>query len=160
MYLDPADVYNVPRIILGSHQIGLQKLWPRLVQPGWKILEVGAGQGFHTLSLALLTGPTGRVLAWEPYAAWRAVIHDNVAAHRMERIVSILAEEPMPLTPEPDLIVIPSEAAGTNRRAILAALVNQGMHICRVDGRGELLPRHADECDGEFLATRQPITPC
>jgi FkbM family methyltransferase len=38
----------------------------RLVAPGSLVLDIGANIGAHTLSLARLVGPAGRVLAFEP----------------------------------------------------------------------------------------------
>ena len=38
----------------------------RLVKPGALVLDIGANIGAHTLSLANLVGPAGRVLAFEP----------------------------------------------------------------------------------------------
>jgi FkbM family methyltransferase len=38
----------------------------RLVKPGSLVLDIGANIGAHTLSLARLVGPSGRVLAFEP----------------------------------------------------------------------------------------------
>jgi FkbM family methyltransferase len=38
----------------------------RLVKPGSLVLDIGANIGAHTLSLAQLVGPAGRVLAFEP----------------------------------------------------------------------------------------------
>jgi FkbM family methyltransferase len=38
----------------------------RLVAPGSLVLDIGANIGAHTLSLASLVGPAGRVLAFEP----------------------------------------------------------------------------------------------
>ena len=38
----------------------------RLVSPGSLVLDIGANIGAHTLHLASLVGPTGRVMAFEP----------------------------------------------------------------------------------------------
>lgn len=38
----------------------------RYVQPGWTVLDIGANIGAHALPLTKLTGPTGRVFAFEP----------------------------------------------------------------------------------------------
>jgi FkbM family methyltransferase len=40
--------------------------WPRLVNPGATIVDVGANVGFHALHAAVLAGPRGRVVAVEP----------------------------------------------------------------------------------------------
>src|SRR5258708_21501632 len=38
----------------------------RLVSPGSLVLDIGANIGAHTLDLAQLVGPNGRVIAFEP----------------------------------------------------------------------------------------------
>jgi FkbM family methyltransferase len=41
----------------------------RVVSPGMVVLDVGANMGLHTVLLASLVGPTGRVFVFEPNAA-------------------------------------------------------------------------------------------
>lgn len=36
------------------------------IEPGWAVVDVGANLGYYTLLAALLTGPEGRVYAFEP----------------------------------------------------------------------------------------------
>ena len=58
----------------------------KLVSPGSLVLDIGANIGAHTLHLAKLAGPTGRVMAFEPtdfafrklsVEAMRAVVRDQ-----------------------------------------------------------------------------------
>ena len=42
------------------------KFLRRLLQPGQKVIDVGANYGVYTLSMAQTVGPTGRVWAFEP----------------------------------------------------------------------------------------------
>jgi hypothetical protein len=65
----------------------------RFLRPGSFAVEVGAGEGFHTLSLAALVGPAGRVVAVESGPARRALLRDNLAAHGLEGVVTLLEEE-------------------------------------------------------------------
>ena len=58
----------------------------RLVQPGDTVLDVGANIGFHTVVLSRLVGSSGRVIAFEPTAHYRAVLERNVAANRLANV--------------------------------------------------------------------------
>lgn len=41
-------------------------LWRDLIQPGMRVLDIGAGAGWYSLSAALRVGPEGQVLAVDP----------------------------------------------------------------------------------------------
>lgn len=51
---------------LGSYEFSKQRLFARIVQPGWTVFDVGAHVGFYTLLSSILVGPEGAVLAFEP----------------------------------------------------------------------------------------------
>jgi FkbM family methyltransferase len=51
---------------LGHYETEKQAAIRRLVGPGMKIFDIGANAGFYTLAFSRLTGPTGRVWAFEP----------------------------------------------------------------------------------------------
>ena len=44
-----------------------QRAFKALLGPGDAVIDIGANWGLHTLYLSRLVGPTGRVLAFEPY---------------------------------------------------------------------------------------------
>ncbi len=52
--------------LLGSFEPSTRKALKRLVKPGSNVLDIGANIGAHTLGLARLVGPTGKVVACEP----------------------------------------------------------------------------------------------
>lgn len=70
---DPKWLYHSVLIVLDEDKginIGDPSLWARLlvrtdIQPGARILQVGAGVGYYTAILSKLAGPTGRVTAYE-----------------------------------------------------------------------------------------------
>jgi protein-L-isoaspartate O-methyltransferase len=45
-----------------------EALMRRYVRPGMNVLDLGANIGYHTLSMASMVGPNGRVTAFEPDA--------------------------------------------------------------------------------------------
>ncbi len=52
--------------ILGGFELRTLRLYRSLVRPGDTVLDIGANIGAHTLPLAQLVGPSGRVVAFEP----------------------------------------------------------------------------------------------
>jgi FkbM family methyltransferase len=52
---------------LGTYETEKQRAIRRDVRPGMVAYDLGAQAGFYTLMLSRLVGPTGRVIAFEPY---------------------------------------------------------------------------------------------
>ena len=61
------------------------------VRPGHCCVDVGAHVGFYALQMALWSAPDGRVIAFEPNPAARAVLAANVALNRLSARVTIEA---------------------------------------------------------------------
>jgi hypothetical protein len=121
MYLHAEDVELTPRLLLGQWGGALQALWPRIVRPGWAVIEARANQGFHTLTLAQLVGPAGRVVAFEPDPLYGPVLSQNLRAHRLDDRVTAHAR-PFDLTAalaasgrRPDLVCLDALDLGTIR---------------------------------------------
>jgi FkbM family methyltransferase len=75
-----------------------------LVFPGTTVLDIGANIGAHTLPLAELVGPSGKVIAIEP-TAWavkrlkvNAALNPNLASHIMVRQAMLVDRADAPLT--------------------------------------------------------------
>ena len=51
---------------LGSYELEKQRCLAKLVKPGMVVYDIGAHVGFYTLYFATLTGPSGKVYAFEP----------------------------------------------------------------------------------------------
>ena len=96
-YLDARDLRQTPYIVAGRFEPAVARALERLVRPGAAVVEVGAGQGYHTLSLADLAGPGGRVVALEPDPAAFAVLNDNLTAHQLGHRVTALPSGPAAL---------------------------------------------------------------
>ena len=80
MLVNGNDLRDTPRILLGQYQPGVRKAIQQLAQPGGTFVDLCAGQGYHTLSLAVLAGRQGRVFAVETDSEAANILHDNLIA--------------------------------------------------------------------------------
>ncbi len=92
IYLDGADLSITPRVISYCYERHVSKALESLVVPGFVVVECGANQGFHTLSMASMVGPKGRILALEPDPRNLSVLRDNITSHYMDHIVTVIAK--------------------------------------------------------------------
>ncbi|MBZ5566485.1 MAG: FkbM family methyltransferase [Acidobacteriia bacterium] len=60
------DALTSQQILRGCYEPYMQAAFTRYVRPGGAVYDVGAHAGFHSLFCALLAGPAGRVIAFEP----------------------------------------------------------------------------------------------
>ncbi|HEV7222193.1 MAG TPA: FkbM family methyltransferase, partial [Pirellulales bacterium] len=58
-----------------------------LVKPGQTALDVGANIGAHTVALARLVGPTGKVVAFEPQRIAYYSLCGNVVQNNLDQVV-------------------------------------------------------------------------
>ena len=59
----------------------------RLLNPGEKVIDIGANYGIYTLSMAKAVGPTGFVWAFEPATNCAALVAQGAAANDFDHIV-------------------------------------------------------------------------
>lgn len=71
---------------LGTYEPELQAAIRRWVQPGQVLYDVGANIGYVSLLLARQTGPTGKVLAFEPLPANIERIQQNITLNHLNSI--------------------------------------------------------------------------
>ena len=64
--LDLREGIDFSIFLLGAFEPSTVRAYSRLVSPGATIVDIGANVGAHTLFLARLCGPSGRVVAFEP----------------------------------------------------------------------------------------------
>jgi FkbM family methyltransferase len=62
------------------------KLFAQICVPGGVVIEVGANIGAHTVGLARLVGPQGRVLAFEPQRLPFQTLCANIALNSLENV--------------------------------------------------------------------------
>jgi FkbM family methyltransferase len=63
------------------------KFLRRLLQPGQKIIDIGANYGVYTLSMAKTVGPTGRVWAFEPASTTARLLAESIQANGFSQVV-------------------------------------------------------------------------
>jgi FkbM family methyltransferase len=64
--LDLSQAIDLTIFVLGRFEPSTVAAFRRYVKPGATVLDIGANIGAHTLQLARLVGPNGRVLSFEP----------------------------------------------------------------------------------------------
>jgi FkbM family methyltransferase len=77
--LDLCEGIDLAIYLLGAFEPSTCRALAAHVKPGMTVLDVGANIGSHTLHLARLVGPTGRVYAFEPTAFAYAKLLRNLA---------------------------------------------------------------------------------
>ncbi len=70
----------------GEFSEGEANLFRQVVKPGQVVVEVGANIGAHTVLLAMLTGPEGRVHAFEPQRLVFQVLAGNIAINNLNNV--------------------------------------------------------------------------
>jgi len=70
----------------GEYSEGECEVFRQLVRPGWTLLELGANIGAHTVCLAKLVGPRGRVIAFEPQRVVFQTLCANVALNDFQNV--------------------------------------------------------------------------
>src|SRR5260370_10696233 len=70
----------------GEYSEGEVDTFAQFLKPGMTAVEVGANIGSHTVALANMVGPAGRVLAFEPQRAIFQVLCANIALNALEQV--------------------------------------------------------------------------
>jgi len=63
------------------------KFLRRLLQPGQKVIDIGANYGVYALSMAQTVGAAGRVWAFEPASSTASLLAQSVAANGLSHVV-------------------------------------------------------------------------
>jgi hypothetical protein len=92
--LDANDLRETPRILANRFEPGVPAVLQQLLRPGQTCLDLGAGCGFHTLTLAHAVGEGGSVFAYEPDPAKAALLRDNLAANDLTVRARVLESLP------------------------------------------------------------------
>ncbi|MGH8442638.1 MAG: FkbM family methyltransferase [Nevskiaceae bacterium] len=79
---DPAKTIGRSISTTGLYDLAVSEALARLITPGDTVVDAGANVGYMTVLAGMVTGPTGRVLAFEPHPELFGVLERNVAAAR------------------------------------------------------------------------------
>lgn len=83
LFVDANDLHHTPRILLNDYEVHVTEALRRIVRPGDNCVDVGAGIGYHTLTMAAAAGGDGRVLAVELEEQRATLLHDNLTANEL-----------------------------------------------------------------------------
>ena len=65
------------------------KFLRNLIQPGQKVIDIGANYGLYTLAMAKLVGPTGCVWAFEPASSTANLLATSIATNSFNHVVLV-----------------------------------------------------------------------
>lgn len=91
--------HDYPGAILGTTERPLLRWFDANVKPGETWLDVGAHYGYTAIALARLTGPSGRVYAFEPVVATAGCLARTRELNRLDQLTVVplaLDERPGP----------------------------------------------------------------
>jgi FkbM family methyltransferase len=91
MLFNVHDVYIGRSLDLyGEFSEGELDVFRQIVRPGWTVLELGANIGTHTVALAKIVGPAGRVVAFEPQRIVFQTLCANIALNNLLNVDCLL----------------------------------------------------------------------
>ena len=76
-------------IEVGELESGTRHLIERLLRPGDVFVDVGANIGMHTIAAARVVGPSGRVIAFEPYGPTMRLLEKSVWLNGLADVVQL-----------------------------------------------------------------------
>lgn len=88
----PDSLNLITRYVLIEQQDWFEdeiKFLRRLLQPGQRVIDVGANYGVYTLSMAKTIGPTGSVWAFEPASSTAALLAEGIASNQFSQVVLV-----------------------------------------------------------------------
>lgn len=130
--LDLREGIDLTIYLAGAFESDTLRCLEKTVRPGATVLDIGANVGAHTLHLARLVGPSGRVLAFEPTAFAFGKLQANLALNpdlasrvsaRQAFLVATGAE------PRPSLKAVASSWPVDGRRPDDAAMGSRLMEV-------------------------------
>jgi FkbM family methyltransferase len=87
VYADTEDAGIVPHLCFSGYwESWITLAIARLVQPGWRCLDIGANHGYYTLLMADGVGTTGAVIAVEPNAKPAGLLRLTLSVNGLSRV--------------------------------------------------------------------------
>lgn len=177
MIVDTTDVGLSSHLLLdGYWEMWLTELLAKRVQPGMKVVDVGANLGYFTVLMADLVGPTGHVYAFEPNTDLARRMTQSLAINGFDGIATV-HEQALADAEADVLLVVPTDEPknGHLLPADHPISADQGietrlMRTRRLDSYEELLDADLIKIDADtsefaiwrgmarILETRRPLT--
>jgi FkbM family methyltransferase len=89
MEVDSREVIDWSVVFFGEYEKHMRDLLERSLRVGDVAIDVGANVGVHTLTMARLVGPAGRVLALEPNPSALKRLRRNVELNALEQVAVV-----------------------------------------------------------------------
>ena len=80
VFVVASDLHETPRILLNNYQSHVTEALRRIVRPGDCCVDLGAGVGYHTLTMAVAAGKTAHSFAIELDNHRSSLLRDNLTA--------------------------------------------------------------------------------
>ena len=87
MFIDPKDD-AMALFTKGSYEPLITECFKKHIKKGDTVLDLGAYIGYHTLIMAKLVGPKGKVYAFEPSKTNFHYLKKNIAENRYENVIA------------------------------------------------------------------------
>ena len=88
MYLASPGSYPPVNMAMAKYEPGTTRLFEEMVKPGMVVIDIGAHVGYYTLLAAKLSGPKGRVYAFEPDKDNHALLLKNIGLNGYDNVVA------------------------------------------------------------------------
>ncbi len=130
------------------------KFLRHLLQPGQKVIDIGANYGVYALSMAKAVGPTGQVWAFEPGSSTAGLLAEGIAANGFAQVTlvqsalsSASGTAQLSLSPHSELNALVHDLAETTEETETVSLVTldecletycwQDIEVVKIDAEGE-----------------------
>ena len=162
-FVDGTDIHMLPRVAMNRYQEESTLQIERSCNVGDTVLHLGAGQGFHTLSIAESVGESGRVVAVESCRNWLETLQINLESHYFETRVN-----PVQLDESAKLDIQSLLVNGTSNLKIVID-ENVGLPAAWFEGLCAFAAEHSDvrllagsNCQTitEYIAAHRPSSQC
>lgn len=89
-FCNTRDRSITPWLLMGGHwETHVDRVLTDLVQPGMRVVDVGANMGYYTVKLAHKAGPHGHILAFEPNPDTLPYLRENIAINNLHARVTL-----------------------------------------------------------------------
>lgn len=136
---------------LGCYETGKQEQLRTLIRPGDTVYDLGANSGYFSLLCSLLTGPAGRVIAFEPLPANILLLNRHLSLNRIANC-TVVETAVSDREGTGSFLVTPNRSMGRLEAAGNNEPDSVPVRIVTLDGmvaRGEIPPPALIKCDVE-----------